>query len=72
MKHSVIYTQKYFAIVEDDLKNKILEHYPDLDFSVYPLDDTDNWDKTIERYQNMNKQYVVVDEDDLGEIPDYF
>lgn len=69
-EYSVIYNQRYFAIVEDkvaDIISRISRSN-----RVYRLDDSDVWDDVIENYQDCNMQYVVLDEDDFEMISDYF
>lgn len=69
-EYSVIYNQRYFAIVEDkvaDIISRISRSN-----RVYRLDDSDVWDDLIENYQDCNMQYVVLDEDDFEMISDYF
>lgn len=69
-EYSVIYNQRYFAIVEDkvaDIISRISRSN-----RVYCLDDSDVWDDVIENYQDRNMQYVVLDEDDSEMICDYF
>lgn len=69
-QYSVVYNQRYFAIVEDQLANCM--GCKGFDFQIYPLYEWENWDRTIEKYQNMNKQYVVLDEDNFEMIVEYF
>ncbi|RSJ23698.1 hypothetical protein D8827_04105 [Streptococcus intermedius] len=69
-EYSVIYNQRYFAIVEDkvaDIISRISRSN-----RVHRLDDSDVWDDVIENYQDCNMQYVVLDEDDSEMICDYF
>lgn len=69
-EYSVIYNQRYFAIVEDkvaDIISRISRSN-----RVDRLDDSDVWDDLIENYQDCNMQYVVLDEDDFEMISDYF
>ncbi|MGT2779824.1 hypothetical protein [Streptococcus intermedius] len=69
-EYSVIYNQRYFAIVED----KVVDIISRISRSnrVHRLDDSDVWDDVIENYQDRNMQYVVLDEDDSEMICDYF
>lgn len=69
-EYSVIYNQRYFAIVED----KVVDIISRISRSnrVHWLDDSDVWDDVIENYQDCNMQYVVLDEDDFEMISDYF
>lgn len=69
-EYSVIYNQRYFAIVEDKVVD-IISRISRLN-RVHRLDDSDVWDDVIENYQDRNMQYVVLDEDDSEMICDYF
>ena len=69
-EYSVIYNQRYFAIVEDKVAD-IISRISQLN-RVYCLDDSDVWDDVIDNYQDRNMQYVVLDEDYSEMICDYF
>ncbi|MEX2803830.1 hypothetical protein AB3329_01750 [Streptococcus sp. H31] len=70
MEYSVVYNQRYFAIVDDSLASKINK----ISYSnrVWSLEKEDNWDDVIEDFHQKNKRYVVIDEEDLEEILEYF